>query len=95
LSEYDLIKTAISKSDLSEKETNLTAYDLRAKSKESNQPFIVKTKSENNKIKRTVYNNKEVTFYVKGNIKRQIQKVQSDIADYATRIVIKESDQQI
>lgn len=94
-SEYDLIKTAISKSDVSEKESDLTAYDLRAKLKESNTPFIVKTKSENNKIKHTVYNNKEVTFYVKGNIKRQIQKIQSDIADYATRIVVEESNQQI
>lgn len=93
-SEYDLIKTAISKSDISEKEADLTTYDLRAKSKESNQPFIVKTKM-NNKIKRTVYNNKEVTFYIKGNIKRQIQKIQSDIADHATRIVIEESNQQI
>lgn len=95
IDQYKLIKEAISKADVSEKEADLDTYDLRAKYKKSNQPFIIKTKSENNKIKRTVYNNKEVTFYVKGNIKRKIQKIQSDIANYATRIVVKESDQQI
>ena len=93
--EYKLIKQAISKADVSEKEADLDTYDLRAKYKASNQSFIIKTKSKNNKIKRTVYNNKEVTFYVKGNIKRKIQKIQSDIANYATRIVVEESDQRI
>ena len=92
--EYTLIKQAISKADVSEKEADLETYSLRAKTIASNQPFIVKTKS-NNKIKRTVYNNKGVTFYVKGNIKHKIKKVESDIADYTTRIVVKESDQQI
>ena len=89
--EYTLIKQAISKADVSEKEADLETYSLRAKTTASNQPFIVKTKS-NNKIKRTVYNKKGVTFYVKGNIKHKIKKVESDIADYATRIVVKESD---
>ena len=92
--EYTLIKQAISKADVSEKEADLETYSLRAKTTASNQPFIVKTKS-NHKIKRTVYNNKGVTFYVKGNIKHKIKKVESDIADYTTRIVVKESDQQI
>ena len=89
---YRLVKQAIASFDAKNKQPS--SYELQASVLSSETPFIIKTK-QNDKTKRTVYERKEITFYVKGNITEQIQKIQFSITQLTARIADKESNQPV
>ena len=89
---YRLVKQAIASFDAKNKQPS--SYELQTNVLPAQKPFIIKTK-QNDKTKRTVYERKEITFYVKGNITEKIQQTQSAIAQLTRRIADKESNQSV
>ena len=89
---YRLVKQAVASAGAKNKQSS--PYELQANVSPSKAPFIIKTK-QNDKTKRTVYERKEITFYVKGNITEKIQQIQSSITQLTARIADKKSNQPV